>query len=223
MVPNPELLTARDLAWADLVEERRTGKDKLIFVTGCKAPKTVDIIIRGPNMSALDALERVMKGAIKAGVAVANDPRLVWGGGAFEQELATGLYKYSEQIPDRRQLVIKAVAEAFESLPATLAETVGLKGADITAELRHRHSLGETSAGVDINTSSVAKMSSLGLLDSLDIKLQVIQSAFEAAITILRIDDVILAPDLPDSERAYMQRIKGTSKEKLKEKDAYLG
>ena len=223
MVPNPELLTARDLAWADLVEERRTGKDKLIFVTGCKAPKTVDIIIRGPNMSALDAVERVMKGAIKAGVAVANDPRLVWGGGAFEQELATGLYKYSEQIPDRRQLVIKAVAEAFESFPATLAETVGLKGLDITAELRHRHSLGETSAGVDINTSSVAKMSSLGLLDSLDIKLQVIQSAFEAAITILRIDDVILAPDLPDSERAYIQRIKGTSKEKLKEKDAYLG
>jgi chaperonin GroEL (HSP60 family) len=223
MVPNPELLTARDLAWADLVEERRTGKDKLIFVTGCKAPKTVDIIIRGPNMSALDALERVMKGAIKAGVAVANDPRLVWGGGAFEQELAAGLYKYSEQIPDRRQLVIKAVAEAFESLPATLAETVGLKGLDITAELRHRHSLGETSAGVDINTSSVAKMSSLGLLDSLDIKLQVIQSAFEAAITILRIDDVILAPDLPNSERAYIQRIKGTSKEKLKEKDAYLG
>lgn len=223
MVPNPELLTARDLAWADLVEERRTGKDKLIFVTGCKAPKTVDIIIRGPNMSALDALERVMKGAIKAGVAVANDPRLVWGGGAFEQELATGLYKYSEQIPDRRQLVIKAVAEAFESFPATLAETVGLKGLDITAELRHRHSLGETSAGLDINTSSVAKMSSLGLLDSLDIKLQVIQSAFEAAITILRIDDVILAPDLPDSERAYIQRIKGTSKEKLKEKDAYLG
>jgi len=66
-------------------------------------------------------------------------------------------------------------------------------------------------------------MSSLGLLDSLDIKLQVIRSAFEAAITILRIDDVILAPDLPDSERAYMQRIKGTSKEKLKEKAAYLG
>jgi chaperonin GroEL (HSP60 family) len=223
MVPNPELLTARDLAWADLVEERRTGKDKLIFVTGCKAPKTVDIILRGSNMSALDDLERVMKAAIKAGAAVANDPRLVWGGGAFEQELATGLYKYAEQIPDKRQLVIRAVAEAFESLPATLAETIGLKGLDITAELRHRHSLGEASAGIDINSGSVRKMSSLGLLDSFDIKLQIIQSAFEAAITILRVDDVVVAPDLPDSERAYLQRIKGTSKEELKKKDAYLG
>ncbi len=222
MVPNPELITSEDLAWADLVEEKRTGKDKLVFISGCKAPKTVDIIIRGPNVSALDDLERVMKGAIRAGVAVAKDPRLVWGGGAFEQELALGLYKYSEQVADRRQLVIRAVAEAFESLPATLAESVGLKGLDITAELRRRHSLGETSAGLDVNASSVAEMSSLGLFDSLDIKLQVIQSAFEAAITILRIDDVILAPDLPDSERAYMQRIKGTTKEKLKEKDAYL-
>jgi chaperonin GroEL (HSP60 family) len=223
MVPNPELLTPRDLARANLVEERKTGKDKLVFVTGCEAPKTVDIILRGSNMSALDDLERVMKAAIRAGVAVANDPRLVWGGGAFEQELATGLYKYAEQIPDRRQLVIRAVAEAFESLPATLAETIGLKGLDITAELRHRHSLGEASAGIDINSGSVRKMSSLGLLDSLDIKLQIIQSAFEAAITILRVDDVVVAPDLPDSERAYLQRIKGTSKEELKKKDAYLG
>jgi archaeal chaperonin len=223
MVPNPELLTPRDLARANLVEERRTGKDKLVFVTGCEAPKTVDIILRGSNMSALDDLERVMKAAIKAGAAVANDPRLVWGGGAFEQELATGLYKYAQLIPDRRQLVIRAVAEAFESLPATLAETIGLKGLDITAELRHRHSLGEASAGIDINSGSVRKMSSLGLLDSLNIKLQIIQSAFEAAITILRVDDVVVAPDLPDSERAYLQRIKGTSKEELKKKDAYLG
>jgi chaperonin GroEL (HSP60 family) len=223
MVPNPELLTPGDLARANLVEERRTGKDKLVFVTGCEAPQTVDIILRGSNMSALDDLERVMKAAIKAGAAVANDPRLVWGGGAFEQELATGLYKYAEQVSDRRQLVIRAVAEAFESLPATLAETIGLKGLDVTAELRHRHSLGEASAGIDINSGSVRKMSSLGLLDSLDIKLQIIQSAFEAAITILRVDDVVVAPDLPDSERAYLQRIKGTSKEELKKKDAYLG
>jgi chaperonin GroEL (HSP60 family) len=61
------------------------------------------------------------------------------------------------------------------------------------------------------------------LLDSFDIKLQIIRSAFEAAITILRIDDVVVAPDLPASERAYLQRIKGTSREALKKKDAYQG
>jgi len=223
MIPDPSLLTSEDLGWAKLVEERKVGKDTLVFITGCKVPKTVDIVIRGANKRALDDVERVMKGAIKAAVTVAKDPRLVWGGGAFEQELAMKLYDYSEEIPDRRQLVIRAVAEAFESLPAMLAETVGLEAVDITAELRRRHSLGEASAGVDVNNNSIALMSSLGLLDSLDVKLQVIKSAFETAITILRVDEVLVGRDLPEPERAYVQRIKGTSPEKLKEKDAYLG
>jgi len=222
MIPDPSLLTTDDLAWAKLVEERKVGKDTLVFITGCKVPKTVDIVIRGASKRTLDDVERVMKGAIKAAVTVAKDPRLVWGGGAFEQELAMKLHDYSEEIPDRRQLVIRAVAEAFESLPAMLAETVGLEAVDITAELRRRHSLGEASAGVDVNNNSVALMSSLGLLDSLDVKLQVIKSAFETAITILRVDEVLVGRDLPEPERAYVQRIKGTSKEALKAKDAYI-
>jgi chaperonin GroEL (HSP60 family) len=222
MIPDPSLLTSEDLGWAKLVEERKVGKDTLVFITGCKVPKTVDIVIRGANKRTLDDVERVMKGAIKAAVTVAKDPRLVWGGGAFEQELAMKLYDYSEEIPDRRQLVIRAVAEAFESLPAMLAETVGLEAVDITAELRRRHSLGEASAGVDVNNNSIALMSSLGLLDSLDVKLQVIKSAFETAITILRADEVLVGRDLPEPERAYVQRIKGTSKEALKAKDAYI-
>lgn len=222
MIPDPSLLTPQDLGRAKLVEERKVGKDRLVFVTGCKVPKTVDIVLRGATKQMLDDIERVMKGAIKAAVTVAKDPRLVWGGGAFEQELAMKLYDYSEEIPDRRQLVLRAVAGAFESLPAMLAETVGLEAVDITAELRHRHSLGEVSAGVDVNNNSIALMSSLGLLDSLDVKLQVIKGAFEAAITILRVDEVLVARDLPEPERAYLQRIKGTSPEKLKEKDAYI-
>ena len=222
MIPDPSLITPADLGWAKLVEERKVGKDTLVFITGCKIPKTVDIVLRGTNNIVLDDVERVMKGAIKAAVTVAKDPRLVWGGGAFEQELAMRLYEYSEEIPDRRQLVIRAVAQAFESIPATLAETAGLETVDITAELRHRHSLGEASAGVDVNNGSVALMSSVGLLDSLDVKLQVIKGAFETAITILRVDEVLIGRELPEPERAYLQRIKGTSPEKLKEKNADL-
>ena len=222
MIPDPSLLVPEDLGSAKLVEERKVGKDTFVFITGCKAPKTVDIVLRGVNNWALDDVERVMKGAIKEAMTVAKDPRLVWGGGAFEQELAMQLDEYSEGIPDRRQLVVRAVAEAFESMPAMLAETVGLEAMDVTAKLRHRHSRGEVSAGVDVNNNSIGLMSSLGVMDSLDVKLQVIKSAFEAAITILRVDDVVIAGELPDPERHYLERIKGTSREKLKEKDALL-
>jgi len=222
MIPNPSIITREDLGRAELVEEKEVGRDKLIFITGPNAPKSVDIILRGGVMWSLDDIERVMKGGIKSAITVAKNPRMVWGGGAFEQELAKDLYNYSERIPDRRQLVVMAVAEAFESLPAMLAETVGMRAVDVTTELRHRHSKGDISAGVDVTRDRIAKMSTRGIRDSLDIKLQVIKAAFETAITILRVDDLIMAPDLPDAERHYLQRIKGTSPKPLKAKDALL-
>lgn len=222
LIPNPSLIQKEDLASADLVEERKVGKDKLVFITGCEGPKSVDIILRGNLMWSLDDIERVMKSAIKSAITAARDPRLVWGGGAFEQELARDLYRYSQRFPDRRQLVMRAVAEAFESLPAMLAETVGMKGVDTTAQLRSKHGKGQTSMGVDVKGSKVANMSILGVRDSLDVKLQAIKAAFETAITILRVDDLIVAPELPYAERAYVERTKGTSREKLKAKDALL-
>lgn len=221
-VTNPLIITSEDLGSAELVEERKLGKDKLVFLSGCSTPKSVDILLRGSVNWALDDIERVMKGGIKSAIAVAKNPRMVWGGGAFEQELARDLYHYSESIADRRQLVVRTVAEAFESLPAMLAETVGMKAMDVTTELRHRHAKGDVSAGVDVMNNRIAKMSTLGIRDSLDIKLQVITTAFETAITILRVDDLIIAPDLPAAERAYLERIKGTSRKALKAKGAPL-
>ncbi len=220
LIPNPSLIQKEDLALADLVEERKVGKDKLVFISGCRGPKSVDIILRGSLMWSLDDIERVMKGAIKSAITAAKDPRLVWGGGAFEQELARDLYHYSQRFPDRRQLVVRAVAEAFESLPAILAETAGMKAVDTTTQLRSKHARGQISSGVDVRGGKVANMTSLGVYDSFDVKLQAIKAAFETAITILRVDDLIVGPELPYAERAYVQRIKGSSRKKLKARDA---
>ncbi|MGA2791158.1 MAG: TCP-1/cpn60 chaperonin family protein [Candidatus Bathyarchaeia archaeon] len=221
-ITNPLIITREDLGSAELVEERKLGKDKLIFISGCSTPKSVDILLRGNVNWVLDDIERVMKGAIKSATAVAKNPRMVWGGGAFEQEIARDLYDYAESIADRRQLVVRLVAEAFESLPAMLAETVGMTAVDVTTELRHRHAKGDKSAGVDVMNNRIARMSTRGIRDSLDIKLQVITTAFETAITLLRIDDLIIAPDLPAAERHYLERIRGTSRKALKAKGAPL-
>jgi chaperonin GroEL (HSP60 family) len=221
-IKNPLTMTKDDLAFVDLVEERKVGKEKLIFMTGCRAPKSVDIILRGSINWSLDDIERVMKGAIKSAIAVAKDPTMVWGGGAFEQELAKDLYKYAGTLPDVRQLAVSVAAEAFESLPATLGETAGMKAVDVTAELRHRHSKGDRSAGIDVTNGKIAKMSKLDVQDSLDIKVQMIKGAFETAATLLRIDDLIIGPELPHAERAYLERIKGTSREAQKKKGLLL-
>lgn len=211
MIPNPRIMGSQDLAHAKLVEERKIGHKTLIFITGCTAPATVDIILRGSVKWALDDLERVMKGAIRAAITMAKNPRLVWGGGAFEQQLAMDLLSYSSKLPDKKQLVLRAIAEGFESIPAILAETVGLKPYAVATNLRNRHAKGEISAGVDPHGKRVTRMASLGVVDSLDVKLQVIKAAFEVAMTILRVDDFVLMHELTDAERHYVERVQKTS------------
>jgi chaperonin GroEL (HSP60 family) len=223
MVPNALEISEEDLGWADLVEERTIGKQKLVYIEGCKEPKSVDIVLRGGVKWSLDDIERVMRSAVKTATTAARDSRLVWGGGAFEFELARHLSSYARRIKDRRQLVLEAVAEALESIPAILGETAGLKATDVTRELRYRHARGETSAGIDVKSGKVGRMNALGVMDLLDVKIQAIQSAFETAITILRIDELVVGAELSKPERAYLERIKGTSPKALKEKGALPG
>jgi len=222
MIPYGLEITEEDLGWADLIEERKIGKQKLVYIEGCKKPKSVDIVLRGGVKWSLDDIERVMMGAVKSASTAARDPRLVWGGGAFEFELARNLAAYARRIKDRRQLVLEAVAEAFESIPGMLGESAGLKAMDVTRELRYRHAKGEKSAGIDVKSGRIMSMSALGVLDLLDVKLQAITSAFETAITILRINELIVGAELSKPERSYLERIKGSTRKAFKEKGAII-
>ena len=48
-VSNIDALTASDLGFAALVEERRTGDDKMTYVEGCKNPKVSYTFNQGWN------------------------------------------------------------------------------------------------------------------------------------------------------------------------------
>ncbi|KUO88492.1 MAG: hypothetical protein AT715_01155 [Thermoproteus sp. JCHS_4] len=64
---------------------------------------------------------------------------------------------------------------------------------DAIAELRRRHDNGEVAAGVDVLSGKVADMAALNVWDPLLVKQNVLRSATEAAIMVLRIDDIIAA------------------------------
>ncbi len=84
-------------------------------------------------------------------------------------------------------------AEALEHIPTILALTAGLDPVDAIAELRRRHDAGEVDAGVDVLSGKVANMTKINVVDPLLVKTHVIRSAAEAAIMILRIDDIVAA------------------------------
>jgi chaperonin GroEL (HSP60 family) len=96
----------------------------------------------------------------------------------------------------REQLAIEAFADAVEVIPRTLAENAGLDSIDSLVELRSRHDGGDETAGLDAYTGDVIDMQAEGVVEPLRVKTQAIESATEAAVMLLRIDDVIAAGDL---------------------------
>src|SRR5512136_2185457 len=184
-------LTKDDLGKAGLVEERKVSDDKMTFVEQCTNPKSVSIILRGGTEHVVDELERAMNDALRVvGVAV-EDKMLVPGGGAPEVELSLRLREYAATVGGREQLAIEAFADAMEVIPKTLAENAGLDQIDSLVALRSQHEKGVRGAGLDMDTGEPVDMLKLGVVEPLRVKTQAINSAAEAAIMILRIDDVI--------------------------------
>jgi len=182
-----------DLGTAGLVEERKVGEEKMVFVEQCPNPRAVTILIRGAADRVLDEAERSMQDALHVIRDLYREPKIVPGGGAFEMEIARRIREWGRKLPGKEQLSVLKFAEALEHVPTILALTAGLDPVDAIAELRRRHDSGEVDAGVDVLNGKVANMLKLNIVDPLLVKKQVIRSAAEAAIMILRIDDIVAA------------------------------
>ena len=187
-------LKPEDLGYAELVEERKIGEDKMVFIEGCKDPRSVSILIRAGLERMVDEAERAMHDALSVVSDVIERNKIVPGGGAIEAELAKELRKYAAQIGGREQLAIEAFAEALEIVPKTLAENAGLEPIDVMVEIKAAHEKPDGfSYGVDVFTGKIVNMLEKGVIEPLIVKEQAIKSAAEAASMILRIDDVIAA------------------------------
>jgi thermosome len=202
VVTSLEDITKKDIGYAELVEERKIGDDKMTFIEGCKNPRSVAILIRGGTERIVDEAERSIHDALCVVRDVVQEPKIVAGGGAPELEVARVLREYANTLLGREALAVKQYAEALEAVPTTLSDNAGLDPIDIISELRARHEKGEVWAGVDVHEGKVKDMEKLEVYEPLAVKKQVIKSATEAATMILKIDDIIAvgkmrAPPMP--------------------------
>ncbi|MDH5419196.1 MAG: thermosome subunit beta [Candidatus Bathyarchaeota archaeon] len=193
VVTSLEDITKKDIGYAELVEERKIGDDKMTFIEGCKNPRSVAILIRGGTERIVDEAERSIHDALCVVRDVVQEPKIVAGGGAPELEVARVLREYADTLLGREALAVQQYAEALEAVPTTLSDNAGLDPIDIISELRARHEKGEVWAGVDVHEGKVKDMEKLEVYEPLAVKKQVIKSATEAATMILKIDDIIAA------------------------------
>ena len=191
LISSIDAISADELGVAGLVEERKVGGEEMIFVEKCKNPKAVSIIIKGGTEHVVDELGRALEDALRVVGVVVEDKKIVAGGGAPEVELSLRLREYAATQGGRIQLAIEAFASALEVIPRTLAENAGLDPIDKLVELRAAHEKGEKTFGLDVFEGKPVDMLAAGVVEPLRVKTQAIASAAEAAVMILRIDDVI--------------------------------
>ena len=188
---NLDDISTNDLGSAEIVHQKKVESDKWVFIEGCKNPRSVTILIRGGSQRVVDEADRSIHDALMVVKDVVEKPSIVAGGGSPEAYLATELNEWAGSAEGREQLAIKQYAEAFESIPLTIAENAGMDPIDALITLRANQSSGKQTVGINAKEGKIGNMFSLDIVEPLAVKEQIIKSATEAACMILRIDDVI--------------------------------
>jgi thermosome len=203
-----EAISDSDIGKACLVEEKKIGEKKFIFVRECPNPKSVSVILHGGTKHVVESVEITFNDAIRVVGAVMEDGKYLAGGGSPEIEVALRLREYAASLTGREQLAVFKFADSMEIVPRTLAENAGLDSMDMLIKLRSKHEEGNKDAGLDVYTGDVVDMAEKGIIEPLRVKIQAIDSATEAASMVLRIDDVIAAgkeklPQMPPGAEEY--------------------
>lgn len=190
-------ISKNDLGAADEVELRFIGDEQMTFIRGCKDPKTVSILVRGGTNHVADEVERSLVDAWSVVKVSIEDGMIVTGGGSTAMEIAMGVRDYAASVGGREQIAIEAFASAMEIIPTTLAQNAGLDPINMVIEMRKQHKAGKKYAGINPFTGKVEDMMKLNVIEPVRIGKQAINSATDAAVMILRIDDVIASKSAP--------------------------
>lgn len=189
IVNRTEELTEKDVGTgAGLFEVRKLGDEYFTFVTECKDPKACTILLRGASKDILAETERNLQDALHVARNLVLEPRLVPGGGAIEMALSHAL--------TRKGPSFRAVAQALEIIPRTLAQNCGANTIRTLTALRAKHASwsgdsGVCTWGIDGESGQLVDMNVRGIWEPLSVKLQVYKTAIETTILLLRIDDII--------------------------------
>jgi archaeal chaperonin len=191
-IRNIKELTQKELGDAGLLEQDRDGDQGKTYLRDCKGAKSVSLVLRGGTEHVVDNLERAIDDALRVVKCAVEDGKIVAGGGASEIEVAQELRAYAPSVGGREQMAIRIFADALEEIPRTIARNAGLDTIDTIVNLRAKHAENKN-AGLNINTGAAEDMLEKGIVDPLKVKVNSVKAGSEAAVMVLRVDDILRA------------------------------
>ncbi|XP_065851765.1 T-complex protein 1 subunit alpha isoform X1 [Euphorbia lathyris] len=187
------------LGSADEVVEERIADDEVIMIKGTKCTSAVSLILRGANDYMLDEMDRSLHDALCIVKRTLESNTVVAGGGAVEAALSVYLEYLATTLGSREQLAIAEFAESLLIIPKILAVNAAKDATELVSKLRAYHHTAQTKAdkkhlssmGLDLSKGTIRNNLEAGVIEPAMSKVKILQFATEAAITILRIDDMI--------------------------------
>lgn len=196
-----ETFDADCLGSAELVQEERIGDGEMLYIRGTALSKATTIVLRGANEFHLDELDRALHDVLMVVKRVLESAAVVAGGGAVEAALSIYLEKQAQFLGTREHLAVGEFAQALLVIPRTLSVNAAQDAIELVARLRSNqhtaHSQSDTTdqtlkfTGLDLVTGTVRNNLQSGVVEPAISKIKCLRFATEAAITILRIDDMI--------------------------------
>lgn len=160
--------------------------------------------MRGANDFFLDEVERSLHDSMCVIKRVLESNSVVAGGGSVEVALSVYLDDFARTLGSREQLAIAEFSEALQVIPKVLALNAAKDATELLAKLRVFHNAAQKAQGQDDEKKKALKYSGLelmngkvrdnlknGVIEPSMSKVKSLKFATEAAITILRIDDMI--------------------------------
>ncbi|KAG6897293.1 hypothetical protein C0992_002735 [Termitomyces sp. T32_za158] len=214
-----ESFEASYLGTAEEVIQERISDDELILVKGTKIVNSSSIVLRGANDYMLDEMERALHDTLSVIKRTLESGAVVPGGGAVETALSIYLENFATTLGSREQLAIAEFAGALLSIPKTLAVNAAKDSTELIAKLRSYHNAAQNAPagdpkkallryGLDLINGEVRDNVSAGVLEPTMSKVKSLKSAYEAAVSLLRIDDAIqCVPVLPHLAQRYQSLV----------------
>ncbi|KAI7890362.1 T-complex protein 1 subunit alpha [Mucor mucedo] len=210
-----ETFESGSLGQADEVVQERISDDECLLVKGTKIQNSASIILRGANDYMLDEMERSLHDALCVVKRTLESNSVVPGGGSVESALSIYLENFATSVASREQLAIAEYANALLVIPKTLAVNAAKDSTELVAKLRAYHNAALKDGandrmralkyyGLELMNGTVRDNLNAGVLEPTMSKIKSLKSATEAAISILRIDDMIkVAPPPPAQDDGH--------------------
>uniref|UniRef100_A0A8C9D044 T-complex protein 1 subunit zeta n=1 Tax=Phocoena sinus TaxID=42100 RepID=A0A8C9D044_PHOSS len=181
------------LGHAGLVYEYTLGEEKFTFIEKYNNPRSVTLLIKGPNKHTLTQIKDAIRDGLRAVKNAIDDGCVVPGAGAVEVAMAEALIKYKPSVKGRAQLGVQAFADALLMIPKVLAQNSVFDLQETLVKVQAEHSESGQLVGVDLNTGEPMVAAEVGIRDNYCIKKQLLHSYTVIATNILLVDEIMRA------------------------------